>query len=279
MARRNIQEVVDLALREDSAWSDVTTGTVIDPSWNTRAYVTGKEPGVLAGIEVMMQTFLTVDAGVEVDTLMVDGSLLKRGDTIARVQGRAGSILSAERVALNFLQHLSGIATETSRYVEAVRGLPVRIVDTRKTVPGMRWLQKYAVRMGGGYNHRRDLSDGVLIKDNHLAMTRAQGMTLSEVVTMARRHAPFTLKLELEVATPEEAIEAAEAGADIIMLDNMAVDDMRHAVAALKGRVLLEASGGITLKTVRQVAETGVDFISIGALTHSVRSLDISLEF
>ena len=180
---------------------------------------------------------------------------------------------------MNFLQHLSGIASETARYVEAIKGLRVKILDTRKTLPGLRVLEKYAVRMGGGHNHRMCLGDGVLIKDNHLAVLINQGLSLKEVVAKARREAPAHLKVEVEVKTPEETLQATEADADIVMLDNMSLEAMRQAVRLVKGHPLIEASGGITLANVRVVAEIGVDFISIGAITHSAKTLDISLEF
>jgi nicotinate-nucleotide pyrophosphorylase (carboxylating) len=188
------------------------------------------------------------------------------------------SILKAERTALNFLQHLSGIATETARYVDAVSGTKAIITDTRKTIPGLRLLEKYAVRAGGGRNHRLNLGDGVLIKDNHLAALRSSGVGLGEAVKQARERAPRTMKIEVEVESVKQAQEALSAGADIIMLDNMNVKDMRRVVKLVQGRALLEASGGITLDNVRSVAEAGVDLISVGALTHSAKALDISLE-
>jgi nicotinate-nucleotide pyrophosphorylase (carboxylating) len=187
-------------------------------------------------------------------------------------------MLRAERVALNFLQRLSGIATETNRYVEAIQGLPVRILDTRKTTPGLRMLEKYAVRLGGGENHRMNLSESILIKDNHLAVLYHRGLNLQEILKKARQNTSPQIKIEVEVTSPEEALQAVEAGADTIMLDNMSLEDMRRAVTLIHGRALIEASGGITLDVVRAVAETGVNFISIGALTHSVKSLDISLD-
>ncbi len=210
-----------------------------------------------------------------VEVRIPEGSKVKPGDIVARIEGRVAGILKAERVALNFLQRLSGIASETARYVEAIKGMNCRLMDTRKTTPGLRFLEKYAVRIGGGHNHRLHLGDGVLIKDNHLAALHGQGMSLKEVVAEAKRKAPHNLKVEVEVKTVEEALEA---GADIVMLDNMSLKEMRRAVELIKGRALLEASGGITLDNVRAVAETGVDCISVGALTHSTKALDISLE-
>jgi nicotinate-nucleotide pyrophosphorylase (carboxylating) len=194
------------------------------------------------------------------------------------VSGSIASILKAERVALNFLQRLSGIASETNRYVAKVEGLPVRIMDTRKTTPGLRSLEKYAVRVGGGKNHRLNLGDGILIKDNHLVALGSQGLNIKEIIARARQNAPQRLQVEVEVRTISEALEAVKAGANIVMLDNMNLKDMRKAVESIQGSALIEASGGITLDNVRAVAETGVDFISIGALTHSTRALDISLE-
>jgi len=194
------------------------------------------------------------------------------------VRGSLASILKAERVALNFLQRLSGIATETARYVAAVADLPVKIVDTRKTVPGMRWLDKYAVRMGGGFNHRMSLGDGVLVKDNHLAVVRARGESFKAMVARIRQGTSHLVKIQVEVESLEEATEAAEAGADALLLDGMSPEQMEGVVRRYTGRILIEASGGITLENVRRVAETGVDLISVGALTHSPRALDISLE-
>ena len=209
---------------------------------------------------------------------MADGSTLVPGDDIASVEGPAGSILRAERIALNFMQRMSGIASETNRYVQAVQGCRSRIVDTRKTAPGMRFLDKYAVRMGGGYNHRLNLADGILIKDNHIQALRSQELSLTEIIQLALARASHTIKVEVEVETLEEAKEAVEAGAHIIMLDNMSPDLMRQAMELIDGRAVVEASGGITMGTVRAVAETGVDLISIGGLTHSPTALDISLD-
>jgi nicotinate-nucleotide pyrophosphorylase (carboxylating) len=237
-----------------------------------------KKEGILAGINVAKQVFHRVDPELKVDVLLEDGARIKPGNKVADVSGSIASILAAERVALNFLQRLSGIASETKRYVEAVKGLPVRIMDTRKTTPGLRSLEKHAVKVGGGENHRMNLGDGILIKDNHLAALRSQGLNIKQIVARARQNSPQRLPVEVEVATASEALEAAEAGADIVMLDNMSLEDMRKAVKSIHGRALIEASGGITLDNVRAVAETGVDFISIGALTHSARALDISLE-
>lgn len=273
-----VREIIDRALAEDLGQGDVTTEALINGSREGTGLITAKQEGVVAGMEVAMQVFRRVDPKLDVELLLEDGARVEPGSKIARVTGSIGSILKAERVALNFLQRISGIASETNRYVMRVEGLPVRIMDTRKTTPGLRSLEKYAVKAGGGMNHRMHLADGILIKDNHLAVLSAQGLGIEETIAMARRNAPAELTVEVEVGTVSAALEAVQAGADIIMLDNMGLDDMRQAVQVIAGRALVEASGGITLDAVRTVAETGVDRISIGALTHSPRALDISLE-
>ena len=209
---------------------------------------------------------------------MEDGTSIHPGDHLGTIQGRVASLLKAERTAVNFMQHMSGIATQTRRYVEAVEGHPVRIVDTRKTTPGLRFLEKYAVRMGGGQNHRQNLGDGILIKDNHIDALRGDGMSLGDVVKKAIREASHTIRVEVEVENLEQLDEALDAGAGIILLDNMDVEQMTTAVQIAKGKAFTEASGGITLETVRAVAATGVDIISVGALTHSVLALDISMD-
>jgi nicotinate-nucleotide pyrophosphorylase (carboxylating) len=273
------EQLIDYALAEDLGRGDVTTEALIPDDQRGTGFVVVKAGGILAGIEVAKRVFHRVDSGLKVDILLEDGSRVKPGDIVVKIEGKIASILKAERVALNFLQHLSGIASETNRYTEAVKGLPVQIMDTRKTTPALRLLEKYAVRVGGGENHRMNLGDGILIKDNHLASLRSCGLSIKDIVAKARQNAPRRLKVEVEVKTLQEAVEAAEAGADIIMLDNMSLDAMRQAVKSIHGRALIEASGGITLDKVRAAAETGVDFISVGALTHSARALDISLEF
>jgi nicotinate-nucleotide pyrophosphorylase (carboxylating) len=274
-----IDEAVSRALAEDLSSGDVTTEALIDENWQGKAYFLVKAPGVLAGIEIARRVFLKVDPDISMDVLIRDGTSIKRGDIAATVSGKFSSILMAERTAVNFLQHLSGVASETAHLVEAVKGFPVQILDTRKTLPGLRVLEKYAVQAGGGHNHRMNLGDGILIKDNHLEMLQSRGLSVREIVERARKKAPFRFKIEIEVKTPDEAREAAEAGAGIILLDNMNVEAMRESVGLIKGRALIEASGGITLANVRAVAETGVNFISSGSVTHSVKALDISLEF
>ncbi len=275
--QRQIRLIVTQALAEDLAAGDVTTTALISPELEGQGIITVEEEGILAGIEVAEEVFRQVDPGIHFEKLAFDGEKLSPGKAVAQVSGKAASILQAERTALNFLQHLSGIATETRRYVEAVSGTKAKILDTRKTVPGLRLLEKYAVRVGGGQNHRRSLGDGILIKDNHLAALRSQGLGIGEVVKIARQNAPHTLRIEVEVEALEQVEEALRAGADVIMLDNMPLDQMRQAVGLVQGRALIEASGGINLGNVRQVAETGVDFISIGALTHSTKALSFSL--
>jgi len=273
-----IEEIIDRALVEDLGRGDVTTEALIPDDQRGAGFIMAKEEGILAGIEAAEQVFHRVDRELKVEVLLTDGTRVKSGSRVARVSGSIASILKAERVALNFLQRLSGIASETNHYVEAVKGLPVRIMDTRKTTPGLRSLEKHAVKAGGGENHRINLGDGILIKDNHLAVLRSQGLNIKEIIAKAKQSAPQQLMVEVEVGTVSEALEAVEAGADIVMLDNMNIEDMRKAVKSIGGRALIEASGGITLDNVRAVAETGVDLISIGALTHSARALDISLE-
>ncbi|MBL7209097.1 MAG: carboxylating nicotinate-nucleotide diphosphorylase [Dehalococcoidia bacterium] len=275
---QQVEQVIDRALAEDLGRGDVTTEALVPDDQQGKASITAKAKGIIAGTEVARQVFLKVDPQLKVDILVKDGGEVNPGDVIAKIEGKWASMLKAERVALNFLQHLSGIASETARYVEAVKGLPAQITDTRKTTPGLRALEKYAVQAGGGKNHRMHLGDGILIKDNHLAALRSQGLTMKEIIAKARQKAPAKVRIEVEVKTPQEASEAAEAGVDIIMLDNMDLQDMRQAVRLIKGRALVEASGGITLHEVRAVAETGVDLISVGALTHSPKALDMSLQ-
>jgi nicotinate-nucleotide pyrophosphorylase (carboxylating) len=266
------------ALTEDGAWQDVTTAATVDPNQRGSATVLAKRDGVIAGQPVMAATFTAVDPETRYRALIPDGSKVRKGDHIAMVEGSYASILRAERVALNFLQRLSGTATMTAQAVALAGRSDVRIIDTRKTTPGLRYLERYAVRAGGGRNHRYNLADGILIKDNHLAALRARGMGIAEAVRFSRELSPHTLKVELEVTTLDELDEGLEAGADVILLDNMNVDQMREAVGRCRGRALTEASGGITTENIAEVAATGVDLISLGALTHSAPSLDISLE-
>ena len=257
---------------------DATTDALIPGNQTGKALIIAKAKGTIVGTQIAKQVFLKVDQKLKVNILIHDGTIANAGDVIAIIEGKCASILKAERVALNFLQHLSGIATETNRYVEAVKGLPVKIMDTRKTIPGLRVLEKYAVKAGGGRNHRMHLGDAILIKDNHLASLLNYGLTIKDIIDKAHQKAPKNMRIEIEVKTLQEASEAVNAGADIILLDNMSIEEMRQAVQVIKGRALIEASGGVTIDEVRAIAETGVDFISVGALTHSPKALDISLE-
>ncbi|MEE8283139.1 MAG: carboxylating nicotinate-nucleotide diphosphorylase [candidate division NC10 bacterium] len=273
-----VRRLIEAALEEDVASGDPTTEALVLGQEYGRAEAVARAPGVLAGTWVFAAVLNTYDPRLQVDPLRAEGSQVAPGEGVVAVSGSLASILKAERVALNFLQRLSGIATETARYVAAVAGLPVRIADTRKTVPGMRWLEKYAVRMGGGTNHRMSLSDGILVKDNHLAVVKARGETFKAMVARLRQRTSHLLKIQVEVETLEEATEATEGGADALLLDQMPIEEIEEVIRRYKGRILIEASGGITLENVRRVAETGVDLISVGALTHSPRALDISLE-
>jgi len=278
LSEEQVDNIIDLALAEDISHGDVTTEALIPPELQGRASILLKAKGILAGGEVAKRVFLRVDPSLRVEVLIKDGVKVQPGDTVAIISGSAASILKAERVALNFLQRLSGIASQTAKYIAKTRGLVVNITDTRKTTPGLRLLEKYAVRMGGGQNHRFHLGDGILVKDNHLAALRALGMSLKDIVAKAKQDAPGGLKVEVEVNTTQEALDAVEGGADIIMLDNMSPDEMRRIVSLIPGQVKIEASGGITLANVRMVAEAGVNVLSIGALTHSSEALDMSLE-
>ncbi len=273
-----VYRLIDAALSEDQTFNDPTTATLVPPEVTAVGMLRAKAVGVLAGGAVAQSVFQRIDPALDSVILLEDGSPLSPGVDIAQVRGSAASILRAERVALNFLQRMSGIASDTNRYVQAVQGCPARIVDTRKTAPGHRFLDKYSVRMGGGYNHRLNLADGILIKDNHIEALRSKEMGLGDVVRLALQRASHTIKVEVEVESLDQLREVLDAGAHIIMLDNMPVPTMQEAMNIVDGRAVVEASGGINLETVRAVAETGVDLISIGALTHSVQALDISLD-
>ena len=278
-SRGELDATIDRALAEDSAGADVTTAALIPAHLEARASLVPNEAGVLAGLGVAAQVFRRVDPDLVFVQRLLDGDHVEGGESVATVSGSMASILSAERTALNFLQRMSGIATLTSKYVKAIEGTTASIVDTRKTAPGLRSLDKYAVSVGGGRNHRMNLADGVLIKDNHLAALQAEGVSLSQAIKRARLRAPHTVKIEVEVESVEAAVAASAAGADIVLLDNMSPTDMRSAVDQISVGCTVEASGGITLENVADVAQSGVDIISIGALTHSPRAMDISLEF
>jgi nicotinate-nucleotide pyrophosphorylase (carboxylating) len=273
-----LDNIICLALAEDIGHGDVTSEALIPTELQGKAYILIKAEGVLAGGEIASRILLNVDPLLNVEILIKDGTRVRPGDIIATVSGSVVSILRAERVVLNFLQRLSGIATQTARYIVETGDFNVTITDTRKTTPGLRLLEKYAVRMGGGKNHRFNLGDGILIKDNHLVALRALGMSLRDIVARVKQNAPDGLKVEVEVSNTQEAIDAVEAGADIIMLDNMSPGEMRRIVDLVSGIIKIEASGGITLESIGSAAMTGVDTISIGALTHSPEALDMSLE-
>jgi len=277
-SEKQIDSIIDIALAEDISHGDLTSETLIPPELQGKASLLAKAEGIVAGVEVARRVFLRVDPSLKIEVFIKDGAQVKPGDIIAAISGRVISILKAERTALNFLNRLSGIATLTAQYTAKTQGVATSILDTRKTTPGLRLLEKYAVRMGGGKNHRLHLGDLILIKDNHLTALRALGMSLKDIVAKAKQNAPRGIKVEVEVNTIQEAREAVEGGADIILLDNMSPDEMRQVVSLVPDYVKTEASGGITLDNVQAAAMAGVDFISIGALTHSVKALDISLE-
>lgn len=267
-----VRETIRRALEEDIGCGDVTTTSLIPADAVSRAHIVAKEACILAGTPFAREVFRLLDSDVKWTPLFSDGDVIHRGDIIAELSGRTRTILAGERVSLNILQRLSGIATLTRRFVERIHGTRARIADTRKTQPCMRYLEKYAVRTGGGTNHRFGLFDGILIKNNHLAAVGS----ISEAIARARS-AHYFSKIEIEVERLDDLVRAIEAGADIVMLDNMSIPDMREAVQIAHGKVLLEASGGVTLDNVREIAETGVDVISVGALTHSAAAVDISL--
>lgn len=270
-----LEEFLLSALKEDVGTGDITTNCCIPAENRSEAYFIAKEDGVICGIDIAQKIFSLVDEKIILISKSKDGDFVKKGDIIAEVIGPSRGILTGERVALNLMQRLSGTATATAKAVSSVAGTNAKIADTRKSTPGLRVLEKYAVRVGGGHNHRFNLSDGVLIKDNHIAAAGG----IASAVKAARAAVPHVMKIEVETETLDEVKQALEAGADIIMLDNMSVELMAQAVTLIGGRALTEASGNMGEKDLSQVAKTGVDFISIGALTHSVKSLDISLKF
>ena len=268
-----VKSIVKSALAEDIGTGDITTTLTIPDRSEATGVIGAKDQGVIAGLELVGATFRAVDDQIAVKEAVHDGAKVSCGETIATVSGRTRGILTGERVALNFLQRMSGIATITARFVELVSHTKARIVDTRKTSPGLRPLEKYAVTVGGGLNHRLGLYDGILIKDNHISAAGG----VSAAVRAAKKHAPHTLKIEVEVSSLNQLDEALQAGADAVLLDNMSADLMKEAVELAAGTVITEASGGVTEHTVIEIAETGVDLISVGALTHSARALDINL--
>jgi nicotinate-nucleotide pyrophosphorylase (carboxylating) len=275
---QQVRAIIQRALDEDIGWGDVTTDHSVPGDQWSRGVLLAKQDAVLCGGRVFAEAFAMVDPAVKVELLVPDGARVARGDVAARLEGPTRALLTAERTALNFLQRLSGIATSTAAFVARLDGLSTRLIDTRKTTPGLRILEKYAVRAGGGHNHRFNLADAVLMKDNHLAALRSRGLDLADAVRSIRRRVPHTMQVEVEVTSLEQIDPALAGGADIILLDNMSNAEMSQAVRRIGGRALIECSGNVTLETVRERAETGVDLISSGALTHSSRAVDFSLE-
>jgi len=269
-----VRKMIEQALSEDIGPGDVTSEATVPAGATSMAEMLAKQDLVLAGLDVSLEVFHYLDAAIQLTRFAQDGDRIKSGKVIARVSGSTRVLLAGERVALNLLQHMSGIATLTSKYVEQLKGLKAQALDTRKTLPGLRQLEKYAVRMGGGTNHRFGLYDGVLIKDNHI---KAVG-SIAKAIESARRKAHHLLKIEIETKTLDEVREALATKADIILLDNMPLDMIREAVKLINGQASVEASGNVTFETIREIGETGVDFISSGSLTHSAPAADISMK-
>lgn len=268
-----VSDVIRRALAEDIGHGDITTSLLIPEDRESKAHVLAKGTFIVAGLPFLKEVFRIIDPSVSMHYFFHDGNQVKGGDVIAELAGKTHSLLSAERVGLNILQRLSGIATLTSQYVEKVKGFKAKVIDTRKTSPCLRFMEKYAVKMGGGGNHRFGLFDGILIKDNHIQAVGSVG----EAIKRAKGGHHLT-KIEVEIGNIHDLKEALEAGADVIMLDNMSIDDMKDAVAVVNGKVLLEASGNVTLERIGAIAGTGVDYISVGALTHSAPAADIALK-
>ena len=275
MEKWMIREVLERAFREDMPMGDITTDCTVAENEISRAYLVTKQEGVVCGMEIAMEAFRMMDPDVRMNPLVKDGDFVENRTRILEIEGRSRALLKAERTALNLLQRLSGIASITRLYVERIIGYKAKVVDTRKTTAGLRLLEKYAVRTGGGTNHRFSLSDGVLIKDNHI---KAAG-GIAKAIQAAKEAIPHTVKIEVETETLQQVREALESGADIIMLDNMPPEQMAEAVTLIAGKAVTEASGNVTLETIQKVAATGVDIISVGALTHSVMAMDISMKF
>lgn len=269
-----IDDIIKRAIKEDINYIDVTTDYLIDDELVSSARYVSKDDGVLCGIEIAMRVFELLDSSVKYEILIHDGQKVKKGDIIAVIHGKVKTLLKGERTALNLVQHLSGIATQTNKCAELIKGTKASVADTRKTLPGLRSLQKYAVTVGGGKNHRYNLSDCAMLKDTHLD---AYG-SITNAVNALREHLGHTVKIEVETTNLDEVKEALEVGAELIMLDNMSCEQMTEAVSICGGKALLEASGNVTEETIKNIAETGVDIISIGALTHSVKCFDISMK-
>ena len=274
----HIRQIVQTALEEDLGFGDLTSTTLLSPDMRAKAQIMAKEAMVVAGMTVAEEVFHQID-----DTLILkyhqrDGAWVRANTGLLTITGNAQSLLQAERVALNFIQRLSGISTLTHQFCHAVRDLSIKIVDTRKTTPGLRTLEKWAVRLGGGFNHRFSLHDGILIKDNHLMVLAAHRISLNQACRLARQQAPHGLRISVEVETMSQVRQALQGKADVILLDNMSPSKIQQAVEIIKGQALLEVSGGITMKNIRDIAQTGVDIISIGALTHSAPAMDLSMD-
>ncbi|TFB07896.1 carboxylating nicotinate-nucleotide diphosphorylase [Candidatus Atribacteria bacterium MT.SAG.1] len=269
-----IDKIIEQALLEDIWTGDITSESIIPYDLKAKGIIKTSDEGVVAGLDIVLLVFKKLDSEICFQSKTKDGNKILPGEILAKITGPAQTILKGERVALNFLQRMSGIATITSKFCQEVKAFPVRIVDTRKTTPGLRILEKYSVRMGGGYNHRVGLYDAVLIKDNHIVVAGG----IRSAVNSVRKQISHTVKIEVEVENLSQLQEALKMKTDIIMLDNMDLENMKKAVKMARGKVLIEASGGITLEKVRKIAQTGVNLISIGTLTHSVKSLDISME-
>lgn len=278
LTEEQIDAVLRLAFTEDVPFGDLTSEAFVPAEAHARAELRARQSGVLSGGEVFARAMRTLDQAVVVELHQDDGARFAAGDTLATVSGPARAVLTAERTALNLVQRMSGIAALTAEYVAEIEGTDARITDTRKTTPGLRALERHAVRCGGGYNHRFCLSDAVMAKDNHLAMVTAEGRSLAETIRAARRRLPHTAHIEVEVDRSEQIPEALEGGADTIMLDNFSLADLRAGVALISGQAVVEASGGVNLKTVAEIAATGVDIISVGALTHGVPAVDLGLD-
>lgn len=274
ISHKEILRIIKNALAEDIGTSDITTASTISHKKIGQAHAIAKGDFVIAGIDIFKETFLFLDKRIKFNILIIDGETAKKGDIIAQVSGSLASILQAERVALNFFQRMCGIATLTGKYVEAVQTTKAKILDTRKTAPGLRELDKMAVKVGGGFNHRMGLYDAALIKDNHIAAAGG----IKAAVKAQKEHSAKTLKIEVETKNLPEVEEALKCDVDIIMLDNMSIAEMKKAVALVGGRALLEASGNVSLQNVAEIAATGVDFISVGEITHSVKAADIALK-
>ncbi|WP_150460409.1 carboxylating nicotinate-nucleotide diphosphorylase [Nesterenkonia ebinurensis] len=279
LSTAQIDRVIRTALDEDLPFGDLTTESLVPQTAQAAAVLTAREPGIFSGGQVFARAMRTLDPEVSVELEAAEGAQFLAGDHLARVSGPARPILTAERIALNLVQRMCGVAALTAQYAAAVKGTGVRITDTRKTTPGLRVLERYAVRCGGGRNHRFSLSDAVMAKDNHLAAVAAAGIPLAQALAEARTRLPHTAHLEVEVDRMDQIPAALQGGADTIMLDNFPVEDMRRAVELIDGRAQVEASGGVSLETVGAIARTGVDVISVGALTHSARGLDLGLDF